>query len=408
MADEKKPKTDKYLAFFEAYAEGELALEDVRRGHETLGQKIAVIPSGSYVLDDALASGGLPKGRLIQYYGPPGSGKTLMAMIAMVEAQKESKTARQVFIDAEQTFSATWAKQLGVDLTRVIVIDGEMAVNGRKCFEMLLGVPKENKKTHILEGKSKDGLLDKIVEKELEINLIVLDSLGSIIPPGEDISAVGKMNISLLARFLTVTFRKLSLEVNRAKVPFVIINHKKANMDPYSGDHTYSGGNTYAHFLSANVYFEPLNAKDKKILDEKENKIGQTIKATIEKSKFGPWPRACEFKVDFGSGIIDKHEEIAKLAVDYNVVDKPTSVSHVYGERKWVGFPKFCEGIAEDLALAQEFLLKIGDARESKMDKQRAEQDELSKQLVEAADSLQETIEEVEETTKKSKKSKKD
>ena len=344
-----------------------------------------VISSGTISLDDALSSGGLPKGRLIQYYGAPGSGKTLMAMLAMKEAQLADTDAQQVFIDAEGTFDPRWAETLGLDTSRIILVEGDTAVNGRKCFEMLLGVPKEDAKTHILKGKSKEGLLDKISSGEFNINLIVLDSLGSIIPPGEDVSAVGKMNMALLARFLTTTFRKLSLEVSKSKIPFIIINHKKANMDPYGVDHTFSGGNTYAHFLSANVYFEPVNRADARILDEKENKIGQTVRATIEKSKFGPWPRKCEFKVDFGIGIIDAHEEIAQLALDYNVVQKPTTVSHEYGDRKWVGFGKFCNAIKEDPALATELTLKIGEVREAKWEAKRADQ-EAKKSAVSSGD----------------------
>jgi recombination protein RecA len=367
--------SNKLDSFFKSFADSEDQL-DFRMAHETIGQKIPAIQSGSLLLDDALSSGGLPKGRLIQYYGMAGSGKTLMSMIAIKEAQKEDPTAQQVFIDSEQTFSPTWAEALGLDTSKIIIVDGDTAVNGRKCFEMLLGVPKEDAKTHILKGKSKEGLLDKIATGEFNINIIVLDSLGSIIPPGEDISAVGKMNISLLARFLTTTFRKLSLEVNKAKVPFIIINHKKANMDPYASDHTYSGGNTYAHFLSANVYFEPVNRADARILDDKENKVGQTIRATIEKSKFGPWPRKCEFKVDFGVGVIDRHEEIAQLALDYDVVNKPTSVTHEYGDKKWVGFNKFCDAIKDDSVLALELEGKISQAREEKWDKKRKEQED--------------------------------
>jgi recombination protein RecA len=366
--------SNKLDSFFKSFADSEDQL-DFRMAHETIGQKIPAIQSGSLLLDDALSSGGLPKGRLIQYYGMAGSGKTLMSMIAIKEAQKEDPTAQQVFIDSEQTFSPTWAEALGLDTSKIIIVDGDTAVNGRKCFEMLLGVPKEDAKTHILKGKSKEGLLDKIATGEFNINIIVLDSLGSIIPPGEDISAVGKMNISLLARFLTTTFRKLSLEVNKAKVPFIIINHKKANMDPYASDHTYSGGNTYAHFLSANVYFEPVNRADARILDDKENKVGQTIRATIEKSKFGPWPRKCEFKVDFGVGVIDRHEEIAQLSLDYDVVNKPTSVTHEYGDKKWVGFNKFCDAIKDDAVLALELEGKISQAREEKWDKKRKEQE---------------------------------
>jgi hypothetical protein len=211
---------------------------------------------------------------------------------------------------------------------------------------------------------------------ELNINLIVLDSLGAIVPPGEDTSVVGKMNMALLARFLTTTFRKLTLEVSKAQVPMIIINHKKDNMDPYGADHTYSGGNTYAHTLSANVYFEAVQRKDAMIIDEKENKIGHPLRATIEKSKFGPWPRKCEFKINFGIGVIDKHEEIAQLALDYGVVTKPSTVSHEYGDKKWVGFPKYCEAIKDDPVLAQELLAKVAVAREMKMEMKRKEQAE--------------------------------
>ena len=364
--------SSKLEAFFKGYADSEDQL-DFKMAHEEVGEKVPVISTGSYALDNALSSGGLPKGRLIQYYGPPGSGKTLLAMIAIGEAQRQDPTAQQMFIDAEQTFSSDWAETLGVDTSRVILVEGDLAANGRKCFEMLLGVPKEDLK-HVLKGKSKEGFLDKIAAGEFNVNLIVLDSLGSIIPPGEDTSAIGKMNMSLLARFLTTTFRKLTLEVNKAQVPFIIINHKRDSFDIYKGDHTFSGGNTYSHTLSANVYFEAIQRKDDRILDDKENKVGHPIKATIEKSKFGPWPRSCEFKVNFGIGVIDKHEEIAQLALDYGVVVKTSSVSHEYGDKKWVGFPKYSEAIKDDSVLASELLQKSIEARETQLEQKRAAQ----------------------------------
>lgn len=366
--------SNKLDAFFKSYAQVEDQL-DFRMAHETVGKKLPVTSTGSLALDDALSSGGLPKGRLIQYYGPTGSGKTLMAMIAMKEAQASDPDAKQMFIDAEGTFDSNWAETLGLDTSRIIVVSGEMAVIGRLCFEMVLGVPKEDKKTHELVGKSKDGLLDLIMAGELNINMVVVDSLGAIMPPGEDISRVGKMNMSLLARFLTTTFRKLSLDANKAQVPFIFINHKKDGMDPYGADHTFSGGNSYSHFLSANVYFEASTAKDKQILDAKEDKVGHVMRATIEKSKFGPWPRKCEFKVNFGIGVIDRHEEIAQLAVDYNVVQKTSTVSHEYGDKKWVGFPKFCEAIKDDPALATELVIKIGEARDAKREAKLQEQE---------------------------------
>jgi recombination protein RecA len=364
---------NKLDAFFKGFSDSEEQL-DYKLAHETVGEKVPCISTGSLALDDALSSGGLPLGRLIQYYGPSGSGKTLMSMIAIAEAQKKDINSQQVFIDAEHTFDPSWAEILGVDTSRVILISGDTAVNGRKCFEMLLGVPKEDAKTHMLKGKTKSGLLDNIISKEFNINLIVLDSLGSIIPPGEDIANVGKSNMALLARFLTTTFRKLTLEVNKAKVPFIIINHKKDSMDPYGPSHTFSGGNSYSHFLSANVYFEAVSRKESIILDDKENKIGHSIRATIEKSKFGPWPRKCEFKVNFGIGIIDKHEEIAQLALDYNVATKSSTVSHEYNGTKWVGYGKYCEAIKNDSKLAEELVQKISKARETLLEKKREEQ----------------------------------
>jgi recombination protein RecA len=375
----KKDGPDKIFSFLKGFSETDELL-DFKLASSTLGKKLPVISSGSLALDDALSSGGLSKGRLIQYYGAAGSGKTLMAMLAMLEAQKADPDAYQVFIDAEGTFSMTWAHSLGLNGEKIIHIDGDMAVNGRKCFEMLLGEPKEDLKTHKLVGKKKEGLFDQIVSGEININMIVLDSLGSIMPPGEDTSAVGKMNMSLLARFLTTTFRKLSLEVSKAKVPFIIINHRKDGMDSYGPDHTFSGGNSYRHFLSANVYFDIVNRADAKIMDDKENKIGHTTRATIEKSKFGPHPRKCEFKVNFALGVVNKEEEIAQLALDYNVVEKPTAVTHQYGDKKWVGFAKFIEAIAADKALADELTDKIHAAREAKNDVERSKQDGESEQ----------------------------
>ena len=378
--------SNKLEAFFKSYASSDEQL-NYQVAKDRLNVKLKSVPTGSLLLDEILGCGGYPLGRIIQLYGPPGSGKSLLAMLAMKEAQQLNSESQQVFIDAENTFNVEWAEQLGLDTSRVIIVDGDLAVNGRRCFEMLLGEPKEDARTHALVGKKKEGLLDKIVSKEIDVNLIILDSLGAVIPPGEDVAAVGKANMALMARFLTTTFKKLALEVNKANVPFLVINHKRDNMDPYGSDHTFSGGNTYAHFLSANLYFEAVMRKDAMILDEKDNKIGHTIRATTEKSKFCAWPKKCEFKVDFGIGVIDRHEEIAQLALDYNVVSKPTSVTHEYGDKKWVGFGKFCEAIKDDPALAEELVQKISEARDVKWETKRQEQEALKNKSEEDEDS---------------------
>lgn len=136
------------------------------------------------------------------------SGKSFLAMIGIYNAQKDDPEAKQVWLDAEQTFNSSWAETLGIDTRKVVVVSGERATNGRECFELLLGVPKEDAKTHILAGKKKEGLLDKIASKELNINFIVLDSLGALIPPIEDVAIVGKAGMATLPRFLSKEFKK--------------------------------------------------------------------------------------------------------------------------------------------------------------------------------------------------------
>lgn len=375
--------SNKFEAFFKSYADAEEKL-DVKLAHETVGEVVDVIPTGSLLLDEALSSGGIPMGRLIQLYGGPGSGKTLMTMLAMREAQKKDPSAYQVFIDAEGTFDPNWAETLGVDTTRVWLVEGDMAVRGQKCFEMLVGVPKEDAKTHFYAGKKKEGLLDKVAAGDLNVNLIVLDSIGAIMPPGEDTSQIGKMNMALLARFLTTTLRKLSLELMKANVPMIMINHKKSSMDMYGPDHSFSGGNAYTHFLSANIYFNVPVRKDAQIFNDNEERIGATINAKVEKSKFGPWPRTCEFKVKFTEGVVDRHEEVGQLAVEYGVVSKPSNVTYEYKDQKWVGQPKFFEGLKENPALCLELEEKIKQARLDKLQTAKLQQEALKEKKEES------------------------
>lgn len=359
----------KLESFFKGYASADEEL-NFEMASERVGKKIPSIPTGSLLLDDILGCGGWPCGRVVQLYGSAGSGKSLLSMLAIKEAQKLNSTSQQVVIDSENTFNVEWSQSLGLDIERIIIIDKDLAVNARRCFEMLLGEPKEDAK-HVLIGKKKEGLLDQIISKNVDINLIILDSLGAQVFPIEDVANIGKSNIASMARFLSSTLKKLSLEVSKANIPFLIINHKRENMDPYGVSRSFAGGNSYSHFLSANVFFESVMRKDAVIVDEKENKIGHTIRATTDKSKFSVWPKKCEFKVNFNIGIVDIHEEIVSLALDYNVIKKVTSMSYEYEDKKWVGLTKVNEAVQNDPALAEELKNKIEAARDSKRESLR-------------------------------------
>ena len=346
------------LSFLKTFSD-ESDTEDYRSANQVLITE--VVPTGSIALDVALGCGGWPKGRITQVYGPTASGKTFLCLIGIKQAQKVDPDAQQIWIDAEQTFNPKWAEEIGIDLSILIIIDREKAQNGRECFEILLGVPKEDAKTHAYVGKKQNGLFDEIASGSLNINFVVLDSLGAIIPPIDDVAIVGKSSMAALPRFLSKELKRVSLDVRKANIPLLIINHVKSNMDPYSGgsDHTFSGGNSYAHFLSANVFVKPLTKKETQIFDEKENKMGHTVKAVIEKTKFGPWPRVAEFKFDFRSGIVDVHEELVAVALDKDVILKPTSKSYEFNNEKWVGMPDLLEGVKNNQELQLLLSFKI-------------------------------------------------
>lgn len=344
--------------FFQSIKDAEDLL-DCRTADELPGRPF-VVPTGSIGLDDILGCGGYPGGRITQIYGPPGGGKTFQSLIAIKNAQKIDPSAEQIFIDAEQTFNPSWAESIGIDISKVVVVDSDSAQNGRECFKLLLGSPKEDSK-HVLVEK-KNGLIDQIASKELNVNFIVLDSVGSIIAPIEDTSEVGKSNMSPLARFLSKEVKRLSLDVSKTQMPFMFINHVKAVMDAYSGkDHTYSGGNSYTHFLSANVYFEAIQRKDSQILDAKENKVGHAVRATVEKTKFGPWPKKCEFKVKFDEGVVDSHEELIQVAINHDVVLRPTNARYEFAGQDWIGIGKFQEAVKASQELTDQLRSAIED-----------------------------------------------
>lgn len=350
--------------FFKAYLDTENKFE-YRTAADDLGEKVESFPTGSLALDDALSSGGIPRGRIVQYYGPPGSGKSLLATLAIKSAQQLNSESYQVYMDAEGTFNPSWAAQLGCDTNRIKVISGDPAAYGQKAFEMLLGEPKQDSKKNYA-GKSKPGFLDQIAEGKINCDLIVYDSIGACIPPIEDVASVGKSGMATLARFLTTTFKKLSLEVKKSNVAFICINHKRDGMDPYGADHTFSGGNSYAHYLSANVYFTRVNRKDSAIMDENEDVVGSLVRAKVEKSKFGPWPREAEFSINYNIGVVDSHKELAELGLKYGVVKKPTSMSYEFGEMKWVGADKYATALMEDPGLFNQIKAAVEVAREEK------------------------------------------
>jgi hypothetical protein len=150
---------------------------------------------------------------------------------------------------------------------------------------------------------------------------------------------------------------------------------------------------------------EKVNAKDTIILNEKEERVGGMLRATIEKSKFGPCPKRCEFKVRYDIGIIDTHEEVAQLGIEYGVIERPSTITYKYKELEFRGKEKFYEGLKASPELTNEILAQIVDIRESRLNMAREKQAE-KKILIAEENSVESDLASIENLkTKKSKKS---
>lgn len=336
-------------------------------GDDGLGgiSEIQTLTTGSDILDDIIGPWGIPKGRIIQYAGRESSGKTFMSLMAIKHWQSLAPHNWAYFIDAECGFNVEWAKILGIDISpdRFRILRSN---NGAEIFEKLCGVP------HKEAGKKKAklGLLDMVKEaggaEESGLGIIVLDSVAAIAPPLEMASQSGKTNMALIARFLPPELRKLTPLLSETGVMFIAINQVRTDPGKMYGDPTSTpGGSAWKHFCSVMVHFLMSESKDSKIYDAVGDQIGHTLKARIDKNRVGPPKRMCEFDIIYTKGIANKHIEIAKLAIKYGVVKKPSKMSYEYGDIKIVGKDNFYNEILGNTELQEELLTKVKEAKES-------------------------------------------
>lgn len=313
--------------------EKNFGMEGFFKADSDLIADIDTTTTGSHALDDTLGVGGIPFGRITQYAGKEGSGKTMMSLIAIREWQRQAPHNCAYFIDAEATYDPTWAAKLGVDNSRVILFKNN---DGVKIFERLLGVPakeygKDNKKPGLLELiKSKGGA------RETGLGIIVLDSVAWIQPPMEKQSVAGKANMALMGRFLPPELRKLCPLLSETGVAFIAINQVRVDPGQLWGNPEKStGGSAWKHACSVMVHFARSESKDNQIYDNNGEQIGYTILTKIDKNKVGPPFRKCDIRAGFLDGVIDKNVEIKDLAVKYGVIERPNNRTYTYGEQKW-------------------------------------------------------------------------
>lgn len=292
----------------------------MRLGEHAATQVMESIPTGSLALDAALGIGGVPRGRIVEIYGPESSGKTTLALQIIAEAQRTGGVA--AFIDAEHALDPSYAARLGVDIDDILISQPDTGEQALEITDMLV----------------RSGAVD----------VIVVDSVAALVPRAELEGEMGDVTVGLQARLMSQAMRKLAGSLSKSNTTCIFINQLREKVGVMFGNpETTSGGRALKFYASIRIDIRRIDS-----IKQGTDNVGNRVRAKVVKNKVAPPFRQAEFDIMFGQGI-SKEGSLLDLGVEEGMVQK-SGAWYTYGE----------ERLGQGREAAKDFLREHSDLRD--------------------------------------------
>jgi recombination protein RecA len=298
----------------------------MRLGGKDAVTAVPAISTGAVSLDYALGIGGVPRGRVIEIFGPESSGKTTLTLQIIAEAQKLGGMA--AFVDAEHALDAQYAKKLGVDLDNLLVSQPD---NGEQALEIV-----------------------EVLVRSNSVDVVVVDSVAALVPRAEIEGEMGEAQMGLQARLMSQALRKLTGVVSKSKTCLIFINQLREKIGVMFGNpETTTGGRALKFYSSVRIDIRRIGA-----IKDGDSVVGGRTRVKVVKNKVAPPFREAEFDVMYGEGI-SKEGDLLDLAVDKRIVDKSGTWFAYNGERLGQGRENVKQFLRDNPEMAKQIEHKV-------------------------------------------------